>query len=433
VIGKSAEPSKSIAHAPGALSSHVSASKALPSTEELAYIVGELSSLVKNPTIEELRVFLAELGLQQFLRPLVNFGVDSVPKVASVCCSVSHLAALETSLLNIGMTPSHVQKLVRGVVRRAVESVEMASNLILRQSSSEGPRDEGASLLNADSTGPAQLSLAELQQPPAPDLGPQEGLTKAVLLSAEELQKEAAGPRIVESRCLALDATTVKEPATGIALPTVLQLEEGTPVLRLLGCGVKIKAWGFLNVDVYALGVFAELEGCRVAAASWFAQQPAVPHSGALKASSSVAVHVDNHDALFEALRQSEPFYPRALYLAFARVVTAKQVTETLAVQLKLLVSENTFRLFSAILLGGVGLGGMAKHETLTFFWPKSSTLRVFVRGAFVGEVEDESLPRVMFHGFLGPEPHSAAAKAALPAGAAALFRQELEGIGKKR
>jgi len=75
----------------------------------------------------------------------------------------------------------------------------------------------------------------------------------------------------------------------------------------------------------------------------------------------------------------------------------------------------------------------MAKHETLTFFWPKSSTLRVFVRGAFVGEVEDESLPRVMFHGFLGPEPHSAAAKAALPAGAAALFRQELEGIGKIR
>jgi hypothetical protein len=226
-------------------------------------------------------------------------------------------------------------------------------------------------------------------------------------------------------------ARAVTEPATGLTLPTELGLDGGGgslapagPVrLQLLGCGVKVKKLGFLEVQVYAVGVYAEPAGCKAALGLWH------------QLGGSGTAGTD--EALFEALLAGGPggdgdgtapratFFRRALHLVFARSVSGKQVADALAERLQLNVSAAAFGAFSRCLLAGIGADTpLAKGEALSYLWSAPTVVRVFVRGKCVGELEDEKLPRTLFVGFLGPnDPQSPAAKAAVPAGAAALFR----------
>jgi hypothetical protein len=262
------------------------------------------------------------------------------------------------------------------------------------------------------------------------------------------------GAKRAGSKVSAPVARTVTEPATGLAMPTEVTLntgsskggggsdagKENTPSspssggtvrLQLLGCGVKVKKLGFIDVQVYAVGVFAEPQGCKTAITPWHQKHLANKNGGG-------GTELENE--LFDALLAGAPpdssssssappssiaFYPRALHLVFARSVSGKQVSDALAERLKLVVSAAAFNAFSNTLLTGIGSDTpLAKGETLSYLWSAPAVVRVFVRGACVGEVNDEKLPRTLFVGFLGPqESQSPAAKAAVPAGAAALFR----------
>ena len=264
----------------------------------------------------------------------------------------------------------------------------------------------------------------------------------------------SGGPQRAGNKVSAPVVRNVTEPATGLPMPTELSLNAGSSSssssrsgapdagkensgngaavqLKLLGCGVKVKKLGFIDVQVYAVGVFAEPQGCKAAITPWHQKQSKTGGGGP-------GSELENE--LFDALLAGGPpassnsappssssiaFYPRALHLVFARSVSGKQVADALAERLKLVVSAAAFNAFSDTLLAGIGSDTpLAKGETLSYLWSAPNAVRVFVRGACVGEVNDDKLPRTLFVGFLGPqESQSPAAKAAVPAGAAALFR----------
>lgn len=58
----------------------------------------------------------------------------------------------------------------------------------------------------------------------------------------------------------------LKEPVTGIFIPATLEVEGGAGPLVSVGCGPRIKKLGFIEVKVYALGVFVEASATSQAA-----------------------------------------------------------------------------------------------------------------------------------------------------------------------
>ena len=87
-----------------------------------------------------------------------------------------------------------------------------------------------------------------------------------------------AGPSALPAR--RARPATVTDPATGLALPTTLKLPlpsaaagagapEAAAEVALLGCGVKVKKLGFVEINVYSVGVYAQPAGLKAALAPW--------------------------------------------------------------------------------------------------------------------------------------------------------------------
>jgi hypothetical protein len=216
--------------------------------------------------------------------------------------------------------------------------------------------------------------------------------------------------------------TTVTEPASGLPMPTGPTFAAFSPPggneassnkptpMRLLGCGVRVKKLGFIEVQVYAVGIFVEPEGAKRELAPW------------AKASSTG----NNAQPLFASLLSTDPaaFYGRALHMVFARSVSGKQVADALGEKLAKIVTPEVFAQFCSTLLEGIGPNGLNKGESLSFFWCRIDALRIYVRGTPTGEVSDALLPKAIHSGFLGDDPGAPEAKTQVPRGAAALLAE---------
>ena len=175
----------------------------------------------------------------------------------------------------------------------------------------------------------------------------------------------------------------------------------------------QVKKLGFIEVQVYALGIFVEPEGAKRVLAPW--------------ANNTGGPAGNSPQPLFESLLDNtDPasFFGRALHMVFARAVSGKQVADALGEKLSKVVSPDVFERFSSTLLEGIGSSGLAKGESLSYYWCQNEVLRVYVRGVPVGEVRDGKLPRAIHAGFLGDDPGAPEAKAQVPRGAAALLSE---------
>ena len=182
----------------------------------------------------------------------------------------------------------------------------------------------------------------------------------------------------------------LKEPVTGIFIPATLEVEGGAGPLVSVGCGPRIKKLGFIEVKVYALGVFVEasatsqaalepLQGADVFKAllsqvcfdlggwsnfdvvSRFRPQsprrsciaclcpPPPPLTCAFRGASRRG----GRGCVLRGWQDPATFFRRALHLVFARSVTGKQVADALAEKLKAALSPEAFNAFSQALLAG--------------------------------------------------------------------------------
>lgn len=117
------------------------------------------------------------------------------------------------------------------------------------------------------------------------------------------------------------DSPEFKEPVTGLTLPGTLSLDlpgQQTPMF-LLGCGVRVRKLGPVNVKVYAAGSYVEPCAAKIALESF----KAAGDSGSLD------------QDFYMCLSDPRLKFHRCLHLVFARDVQGKQVSDTLGERLK--------------------------------------------------------------------------------------------------
>lgn len=229
----------------------------------------------------------------------------------------------------------------------------------------------------------------------------------------------AASPRAVFS--------AVVEPATKVSFPETYNTHDDTKVMKCLGAGVREKKIAIINVKVYAVAMYADVEACKSEVAAGKSLLDGKFHKALLV---QLVRNVDGEtfwNALDEALSGRIREIATNMATAedadgnfMASVAEAAEKAEEAAMagceELKDLFGGSNLKKDSRVLINWKP--GAASDKTITGFDGK---LEVGVVGGTTVELRSMELARALFDVYLGDAPVSPDAKAAFEAGAAAL------------
>eukprot|EP00271_Cylindrocystis_brebissonii_P009641 TRINITY_DN24660_c0_g1_i1.p1 TRINITY_DN24660_c0_g1~~TRINITY_DN24660_c0_g1_i1.p1 ORF type:complete len:276 (-),score=42.13 TRINITY_DN24660_c0_g1_i1:670-1497(-) len=239
------------------------------------------------------------------------------------------------------------------------------------------------------------------------------GFSSSPFVSASRIRTQRGQQNVSRERLSTRAGAVVTEPDTGIPFLGGLTAPGGTKELILLGSGVREKKIAFINVKVYAVGLYVE---------------PAITESlGSFKGKDLA------RDEEFSYLMSKAPV-EKSFRIVLARDVEGKQFGEALAESLgpRLKAAgagaegERDVALFDAAFQGR----SLKKDTSIFLTAVQPSTLQIGIlepaaksdAAASLVAIESAPLIGALFDVYLGAEPVSPAAKASIARGVTALL-----------
>ena len=188
-----------------------------------------------------------------------------------------------------------------------------------------------------------------------------------------------------------LQGSTVTEPNTKVAFPTALETPAGNQALA--GTGVRTRT--FLQVKVYAFGLYVDAAGARTALSAWRGK----------------SANDLNHDkTLYEALLKGA--FPMTMRLVMTRDVGGAQMGEAFDGALAPRVAQAATRGMpggteALATFRGFFTDKLASGTELLFTWAPGNKLVASIGGRRAGEIDNAALCWALFDVYLGSDPIS--------------------------